>query len=97
MTPNNKIYNTKNAKYVEPGLDSSIHQERGMKGGVVPRIGEMEIRPRSSNTDKYQKSIEIHNINEVKPDSRPGSSKSSRLFRKKGSTVANDDMKTDND
>lgn len=55
------------------------------------------MRPRSSNTEKYQKSIEIHNINEVKPDSRPGSSKSSRLFRKKGSTVANDDMKTDND
>lgn len=51
-----------------------------------------EMRPRSSNTDKYQKSIEIHSVEEVKPEVRPGSSKSSRLFKKKSSTLAESDM-----
>lgn len=65
----------------------------------MPLRGEFQMRPRSSNTDKYQKSIEIHNIkNEnIKQQVRPGSSKSSRLFKKKSSTLANDEMRSDND
>ncbi len=50
------------------------------------------MRPRSSNADKYQKSIEVHSVNEQKQDVRPGSSKSSRLFKKKSSTLGGDEM-----
>lgn len=55
-----------------------------------------DLRPRSSNTDKYQKSIEIHSIPDTKQEVRPGSSKSSRLFKKKSSTLGGDDMRGDN-
>jgi hypothetical protein len=55
-----------------------------------------ELRPRSSNTDKYQKSIEIHSVADPKQEVRPGSSKSSRLFKKKSSTLGGDEMQGDN-
>lgn len=61
-----------------------------------PRAQREELRPRSSNTDKYQKSIEIHSIADPKQEVRPGSSKSSRLFKKKSSTLGGDDMRGDN-
>ncbi len=83
IAPNNKIYNASNGSKL---------------GGEKP--SPLELRPRSSNTDKYQKSIEVHALNSEHPkqqEVRPGSSKSSRLFKKKSSTLVNDDMRSDND
>ena len=58
-----------------------------------------EARPKSShNNDKYQKSIEMYDkpSEMVKVEVRPGSSKSSRLFKKK-SSIANDIIKGENE
>ena len=54
------------------------------------------MRPKSShNNDKYQKSIDIYQkpSDIIKHEVRPGSSKSSRLFKKKTS-LANDIIKS---
>lgn len=48
ITPNNKIYNASHS--------NKAGSEGAGKGG--------EMRPRSSNTDKYQKSIEMHGMNQ---------------------------------
>ena len=99
MTPNNKIYNLKNNKHIDMNdsayLNQKVQHEKAAKTGNNFRNNQLQLRPRSSNnTDKYQKSIEIYNKNteHTKQEVRPGSSKSSRLFKKK-STLVNDDMK----
>jgi hypothetical protein len=64
MTPNNKIYNAKNNKHIDHANDSGLHPaDKVTKMLATNRGNEFEMRPKSSNTDKYQKSIEIHNIN----------------------------------
>jgi hypothetical protein len=81
-------------------LKKSEHMESRLRqaNGKETKKMDLEVRPRSSAGDKFQKSIEIFQTptNDIRSDARPGSSKSSRLFKRK-TTSSNDAIFSENE